>query len=159
MDQASLLSTSTGRYQSLARIDPQHHSQCGISNETESPSEDDQQSNRAPATSHSDQGSRSLVAPHETGSNLAADVLFQDHLAPVPGLFPDPSSLGEFEAWDNMYGGLGSLGDHRDQTYDIFQLMDPSYLLSGQITPVQPPSSAHGFGQMPTNGQGHYQHS
>jgi hypothetical protein len=96
----------------------------------------------------------------EIGVTPAPDAMFQSDPKTTSTNFAHTSVIAEFGSWENMFVNPGPLGDFRDQSYDIFQLMDPSYLLSGQITPAQvsqPPGIPSSFGHAPTDPPENYQ--
>jgi hypothetical protein len=59
----------------------------------------------------------------------------------------DAIASNGFDLWPDMFGSQGAPGDYGDGSYDIFQLMDPSYLLRGQVTSSQPPEPVESFGR------------
>jgi hypothetical protein len=76
------------------------------------------------------------------------------------GYFPNTFASNDLDVWPDMFSGPGAPGDYRDGSYDIFQLMDPSYLLRGQVTATQLPEPVGNFGHMLFTGQqvDHQQH-
>jgi hypothetical protein len=76
------------------------------------------------------------------------------------GYFPAAFTSNDLDVWPDMFSGQGAPGDYRDGSYDIFQLMDPSYLLRGQVTATQLPNPVGNFGNMLFTGQegDHQQH-
>ncbi len=64
------------------------------------------------------------------------------------GWVADALPSNDFDLWPDIPGGHGAPGDYRDGSYDIFQLMDPSYLLRGQVTSTQPPEPSGNFERM-----------
>lgn len=86
--------------------------------------------------------SRDFNRMDATTTNAVPGIAFQSHLPDTnSAAVPLSAALVGFESWENVYGGSRALGSYGDQYFDIFQLMDPSYLFSGQMTPYQPSDS------------------
>lgn len=139
------------------QVDQQYHGSRTSFQENKSSVIEVEQVSELPVSSVTQHPTQARASPDGTAVNSIPDIVFQSHLGSNSGNLPNSMALSELENWDNMYGHLGA-PNYGDQSYDIFQLMDPSYLLSGQITPAQPPGLTENAAYMPANGDEHYQH-
>jgi len=132
-DRPGLVSHPVEEFQSFPnRIyhqESQH--QSGPSRENESPSETQHQPSNF--TFGMRQSSRVMPPLGEIGVTPAPDAMFQSDPKTTSTNFAHTSVIAEFGSWENMFVNPGPLGDFRDQSYDIFQLMDPSYLLRNSL--------------------------
>lgn len=79
--------------------------------------------------------SRDLNGMNATTTNVLPDLSSQSQFSIInPTVVSSSAALGDVESWESMYGGLDAMSNYGNQHFDIFQLMDPSYLVSGQMT-------------------------